>query len=274
MPELPEVETVCRELSAAITGSVILHVNVRRRKLRIALPDDFEEKLVNRTVTKVARRAKYILVHLEDGQILIIHLGMSGSMAVLTENPEIYRPHDHVLFQMTPQKTVIFHDPRRFGLMALTTHNQLPGHPLFMHLGLEPFDEELNALRLHTLLQHTASPIKTAIMDQNKIVGIGNIYASEALFRSRISPVRIANALTKKEAGILLENIRLVLQEAIKSGGSTLRDFKRSSGDKGYFQHHFSVYGKAGQPCEYCKKPIQLIKQAGRSTFFCGYCQH
>jgi len=273
MPELPEVETVCRGLALHIPGQRITEVKVNRRQLRIALPDNFENLLIGRTVTAVTRRAKYILIHLDNADIWLVHLGMSGNMVLHEAIPNEYRKHDHIIVSLTPHFTLVFNDARRFGLMTLIPKAELESHVLLANLGKEPFDAEMTAVYFHATLQKSQSPIKLAIMDQRKIVGVGNIYACEALFRSSIAPERKASSLTQAESGLLLTTIQTVLNEAIASGGSTLRDYVRSSGDAGYFQHHFQVYGKAGEPCPVCDTPISIIRQSGRSTFFCRVCQ-
>lgn len=273
MPELPEVETVCRGLAEHLTGRKIEHVVARRRDFRVPLPDNFEVAITNRKITGITRRAKYVLMHLDDGQVFIAHLGMSGSLVLHDKKPENYRKHDHVIIEFAPYKMMIFHDTRRFGLMALATEQTLAGDKLFAGLGKEPFDPEMDADFFYKTLQTAKAPVKSVIMDQRKIVGVGNIYACEALFRSHINPARLANMVTKKEAASLIENIKQVLEESIKSGGSTLRDYVRSSGDTGYFQHNFSVYARKGQPCVVCNEKVLAIRQAGRSTFFCASCQ-
>lgn len=271
MPELPEVETVCRGLAMHLTGKKIMNVIAHRRDLRVPLPGNFEKALLHNKINRISRRAKYVLAHLDNGDVLIVHLGMSGSLVLYDTAPETYRKHDHVVMEFSPYKLLAFHDPRRFGLMALATEKTLAKHPLFAQLGPEPFD--MDAGYFYTLLNKAKAPVKSVIMDQRKIVGVGNIYACEALFRSHIHPERIAGTLTDTEAALLLANIKKTLEDAIASGGSTLRDYVRSSGDSGYFQHHFQVYGRAKQPCVDCKSPIAIMRQSGRSTFFCTYCQ-
>ncbi|MEI7668627.1 MAG: bifunctional DNA-formamidopyrimidine glycosylase/DNA-(apurinic or apyrimidinic site) lyase [Pseudomonadota bacterium] len=273
MPELPEVETVCRGLAENITHRKIVKIQVNRRDLRISIPNDLEKLLVNKTVVEVKRRAKYVLIMLDDEQILIVHLGMSGSLILHEKSPEKLRKHDHVIIEFSSKLIMIFNDARRFGLMTLTNKKDIAENKLFSDLGKEPFDDEMTGKYFYEILQKSKSPIKLAIMDQRKIVGVGNIYACEALFRSKINPERKADMVTKKEAFLLLKNIKEILLEAIESGGSTLRDYVRSSGDAGYFQHNFSVYGKAKQACNICKNPISVIRQSGRSTFFCETCQ-
>lgn len=273
MPELPEVETVCRGLAQHITGHTITKVTARRRNLRIPLPDFFEEALTGRKITTVTRRAKYVLIHCDDDSILVIHLGMSGSLVLYDKLPDSFRKHDHVIFEFSPYRLMAFHDPRRFGLMTLTTSKTIEKDRLFSSLGNEPLDKKIDGDHLFIILQGSKVPVKSVIMDQGRIVGVGNIYACEALFRAGIHPSRPANKVTKKEASLLMNSIKQVLNEAIESGGSTLRDYVRSSGDAGYFQYHFSVYGRAKEPCKTCKKPISVIRQSGRSTFFCPECQ-
>ncbi len=273
MPELPEVETVCRGLAENIVGKKITSVLARRRNLRVPLPENFAKALTNRKVTGITRRAKYILIHLDNEQICVVHLGMSGSLVLHDSPPESFRKHDHVIMEFTPYKLMVFHDPRRFGLMSLTTQKTIKSDKIFSGLGGEPLDDAMDAPRFYALLQSSKAPVKSVIMDQSKIVGVGNIYACEALFKAGIHPARPANQVTRKEAGLLIRSIKKVLQEAIKSGGSTLRDYVRSSGEMGYFQHHFNVYGHAKQPCPACKTPISTLRQSGRSTFFCKNCQ-
>ncbi len=278
MPELPEVETVCRGLAQNIIHKHISKVTARRRDLRVPLPANFEKALEKKEITRIARRAKYILIHLDNDAILVIHLGMSGTLILHEKLPKTFRKHDHVIIEFAPDKKskigyMVFHDPRRFGLMALTSKTTFAKHKLFVNLGPEPLDKKLNGEYLYTILQSSKAPVKSVIMDQRKLVGVGNIYACEALFRAHIHPERAANKVTQKEATALVVQIKKVLEAAIKSGGSTVRDYVRSSGDSGYFQHHFSVYGRKGLPCLSCKTPVSVIRQSGRSTFFCANCQ-
>jgi len=276
MPELPEVETVCRGLARHLPDMRVESVIVRRRDLRIPLPLHLEQSLQGRAVQKIERRAKYVLIHLDNHEVLIVHLGMSGSM-VLKEKPTTsYRTHDHVIINWVKGKQklqLLFHDPRRFGLMALAPASELATHKLFAGLGPEPLGAALSGAYLYGLFASSKAPVKSVIMDQRKLVGVGNIYACEALFLSAIHPARIASKVTKKEAELLAASIKKVLKAAIASGGSTLRDYVRSSGDTGYFQHHFNVYGRQKLPCPVCGKTIHVIRQSGRSSFFCPGCQ-
>ena len=273
MPELPEVETVCLGLAKHLTGKRILNVTVRRRDLRVPIPGNLEVSLKGRTIKRFTRRAKYILVHLDNKEVLIVHLGMSGSMVLKPVPSQEFRAHDHVAIEFTNGMQVNFHDPRRFGLMLLTAEQSLSHHKLFSGLGPEPLNASWGGAQLYKTLYASSAPVKSVIMDQSKVVGVGNIYACEALFMAKIRPSRAADKVSKKEANALALSIKKVLNAAIESGGSTLRDYVRSSGDAGYFQHHFNVYGRQKLPCNVCKNPITVIKQSGRSTFFCANCQ-
>lgn len=271
MPELPEVETVRRGLEPALTGQTIRSVELRRKDLRIPFPVDMRTRLEGAAILTVRRRSKYLLV--ETGKdTLIIHLGMSGRI-LLEKHGYLAKKHDHVLLGFSDGTLLVFNDARRFGLMTLCPTAELDNHKLFAELGPEPLSDDFSAEYLHSALKARNSPIKTALMDAKLVVGVGNIYASESLFRSFIHPARKTSSLTKKEASLLVPTIREVLQEAIDSGGSTLRDYVRSDGDLGYFQHKFRVYGRENKPCLTCATPIERLQQQGRSTFFCPRCQ-
>lgn len=257
MPELPEVETVCRELQKSLIGNKFTQIITLRDKIREVIPD--LSGLEGTKITAVERRAKYIIINSK----LIIHLGMSGTIAIGA--PKERKKHDHVVFELSNGEEMVFNDPRRFGLVTLYNDKY------FAALAPEPLTPEFNAKYLAKTLKTRKTPIKTAIMDQTLVVGVGNIYASEALFRSRINPTTPANKV--QNHALLVNNIKQVLAEAIESGGSTLRDYVRSSGDLGYFQHHHNVYGRVGQPCVLCQTPIAKITQCGRSTFYCPKCQ-
>jgi formamidopyrimidine-DNA glycosylase len=273
MPELPEVETVCRGLATHILGKTITQARVNNRGLRQPLSPDFAGSLKGLKIESVKRRAKYILMHCDRNTTLIIHLGMSGSIVIHATPPRSYKKHDHVVLCLSDGSELVYHDPRRFGLMLLCKTNALESHKLFSHLGPEPLSDEWTTERFYHLLQTKRAPIKSVIMDQQVVVGVGNIYACEALFQSGIHPSRPANCITKTEAKKLHKAIVAVLTAAIESGGSTLRDYVRSSGDAGYFQHHFRVYDRKGEPCESCGSPVESMRQAGRSSFFCSRCQ-
>lgn len=272
MPELPEVETVCQGLAALITGATIKNVKLHRENLRIPFPKDFEQKLAGRTIKNISRRAKYLLFTLDDASVILAHLGMSGNFSVEKSLPKKCKKHDHVVFTLTDKRVVIYNDPRRFGLITWVSADNLSEHPLLSHLGPEPFSKDFSAKYLKNALLSRKAPIKPVLMDQEFVVGVGNIYASEALFLAGISPEKPAY-LAVKQAEVLVKVIRQVLAAAIESGGSSLRDFLQVSGETGYFQHAFKVYERAGEPCFTCDSPIQTIRQAGRSTFYCKRCQ-
>ena len=272
MPELPEVETVRRGLDTALGGAVIEHVLLRRKDLRTPFPKGFAAALEGRTIKNVERRAKYLLFKLDSGTVVIAHLGMSGRFLISFEKPKSFSKHDHLVVRLADGRHLIFNDARRFGLMALVKAGQETQHPLFRHLGPEPFSPEFSPAYLKEKLAKRHGPIKPVLMDQQLVVGVGNIYASEALFTAGIAPTRSA---AKAAAGskALVEAIHKVLKAAIASGGSSLRDFMSVDGEAGYFQHRFQVYGREGKPCRECRTPIRIIRQAGRSTFFCPECQ-
>jgi formamidopyrimidine-DNA glycosylase len=271
MPELPEVETVKRGLEPVLAGRKLAAVKSSGLKLRAPLPEKLENRLIGRTIKILTRRAKFLLLHLDDGMVLIVHLGMSGRMNIVTPNAVTDR-HDHLILDTDDNVRVIFRDPRRFGLLALASGNELSTHPLLGDLGPEPLEDDFDGTALLNRLGNKKGPIKPTLLDQTVVAGIGNIYASEALFRARIDPKRPAGALQKKEADLLAKSIRDILNEAIESGGSTLRDHARPDGELGYFQHHFNVYAKEGQPCPGCDcgESIKRIVQGGRSTFYCA----
>jgi formamidopyrimidine-DNA glycosylase len=275
MPELPEVETVCRGLSKALKGQTIEAVTVNRKDLRIPFPRRLPE-MAGARVESIGRRAKYILIRLNNDETMIVHLGMSGRM-VVKGKAETYRPekHDHMLLKMRDGTKVVFNDARRFGLVDLVATSALEQHKLLKHLGPEPLEPAFNAEYLAGKFKGKKVAVKLAIMDQTIVVGVGNIYASEALFRAGIGPKRKARTLKKPELDKLVSSIRIVLQEAIKAGGSSLRDYVQADGELGYFQHRWAVYDKAGQKCPGCtcdiKKTggIKKFTQGARSTFYC-----
>jgi formamidopyrimidine-DNA glycosylase len=274
MPELPEVETVARGLAKVLLGKTIDKALVRRPDLRQPFPKGLAGKLKGLSIRRIWRRAKYLLLDLSSGETLLIHLGMSGRI-LLGQGAAPEGKHKHFVLLCQDGAYACLEDPRRFGLVDLIAPGKLADHPLLANLGPEPFDPALDAKLLLEKLSSKRGPIKPALMDQTLIAGIGNIYASEALFRCRISPLRPSNVMTLAECRKLLKALRDVLQEAIASGGSTLRDHVRPDGELGYFQHHFAVYDKAGEPCPRCKAKgrIQRIVQAGRASFYCQHCQ-
>lgn len=272
MPELPEVETVCRGLELSLAGDRVTRVMLRRKGLRTEFPKDFEEKVTGSVWKQVTRRAKYIVVELDNGHTILAHLGMSGRMIVHHAAPNRFETHDHAVFYFASGKMLMFNDARRFGVLTLVPTQQLNQHPLLRNLGVEPLEKEFSAAYLKTMLAARSAPIKTALMDQRVVVGVGNIYAAEALFLAGISPLSPARN-SAPHAAAIIRAVQKVLKAAIASGGSTLRDYVRSSGEAGYFQHTFNVYGREGKPCVTCRTPIIRITQSGRSTFYCGKCQ-
>ena len=270
MPELPEVETVCRGLATRLVGRTFVRVDQHCKALRIPLPPRFAERLVGRRVLGVGRRAKYILVHLDDGTVMLAHLGMSGRMTVGNGEMAPER-HDHVVFFTDDGARIAFNDARRFGLLALAAAGELDRHPLIAGLGVEPLEDGFTGAALAARLRGRRTSIKAALLDQRVVAGLGNIYACEALYRARLSPRRIAATVAGRRAGRLVAAVRQVLTEAIEAGGSSLRDYVQVSGDLGYFQHRFAVYDREGQPCPGCDcgGAIRRIVQSGRSTFYC-----
>lgn len=287
MPELPEVETVRQGLVPVLEGRRLQRVIARRCDLRFPLPKDFAERLTGRCVEKLTRRAKYILAHLDGGEILIIHLGMSGRFQI--EGGELGRflhniqpddaegpgKHDHIEFITDQGARIVYSDHRRFGMMDLFPSSEMARYRFLASIGPEPLSEEFSAGVLRKKLEGKRAPIKAALLDQRVVAGLGNIYVCEALFRSRISPLRESGSLKPAAIARLVDDVKKVLQDAIRAGGSTLRDYKQTSGELGYFQHNFQVYDRAGERCSRagCKGTIKRIVQSGRSTFFCASCQ-
>ena len=275
MPELPEVETIKEAMRKAVNGNKIESVTIYNRHLRCDIPANFEKFLCGTKVNHIYRIAKYALMELDNGYTVIWHFGMSGKVRIIKEKNLNLEKHDHVVIR-TSENTIIYNDPRRFGMILLCNTNKLNENPLFCHLGLDPFDENLTESYLSEKLTHKRVPIKVALLDQSIISGIGNIYASEALYDARISPLRESCSLTKKELRKLIESIRFILDKAIAAGGSTLHDYHRPDGSIGYFQFQHCVYGKDGQKCPHCickKDRIIKIVQTGRSTYYCEHLQ-
>lgn len=276
MPELPEVETVRSGLAGRLEGRVLARVEVRRHDLRRPFPPDMARRLTGRRVLTVGRRAKYLLVRLDDGQVLVIHLGMSGRMIIGAAADALpLDRHDHVVLATDDGAEVRFNDARRFGLMDLVDERDLESHPLFAGLGPEPLGNGFDPHTLSDALAGRATPIKAALLDQRTVAGLGNIYVSEALFHAGISPLRQAASVAGKRAERLVPAIRAVLTEAIAAGGSSLRDYVQASGELGYFQHRFAVYDREGSACPGCTCDpaatggIVRIVQANRSTYYC-----
>lgn len=275
MPELPEVETVRRGLAPVLEGQRLERVQIRRADLRFPFPDGFGQRLTGRTVKSVGRRAKYLLIALDDETVLISHLGMSGSFRIYLEDAPELDKHDHVVFVTSDGKEVRYNDPRRFGFMELTTTSELADHKMLHKIGPEPVFPGIDGKELAARLSGRAAPIKAALLDQSVIAGIGNIYACEALFNAGISPKRKAASIKGARAAKLATAIKEVLLKAIDAGGSSLKDHRQPSGELGYFQHEFHVYGRTGDPCPKCGDGVTIkqMVQSGRSTFFCSRCQ-
>ena len=266
MPELPEVETVRTGLSRSWIGKRIEGVELRREGLRFPFPEGLEKRLTGSKIIDVRRRAKYLLIDLDNEDILLSHLGMSGKWTL--DASECEGKHDHVVIYLDDGSISVYNDPRRFGVLDIFTGTS---HKLLDHLGPEPL-ENWTANDLYEKLQRRKSPVKICILDQKVVVGVGNIYACEALNRSHISPTRKSNKVTKKECQVLVNEIKVILSEAIQAGGSTLRDFAGVDGTLGYFPHQFRVYDKEGSECE-CGGTVERLVQGGRSTFWCSSCQ-
>jgi formamidopyrimidine-DNA glycosylase len=287
MPELPEVETVRRGLAPAMEGARFDKIEVRHRGLRWPIDRDFEKKLQDQKVEGLGRRAKYLLVDLSSGEVLIMHLGMSGSMRLGRDSqPGVYyhersksTAHDHVVFHMSNGALITFNDPRRFGSMKIVPREKLDEEPLLRFLGPEPLGNAFSAAMLASACARKKASLKAALSDQRVVAGLGNIYVCEALFRARLSPKRRASTIADRNgkpnqrAQALVEAIKAVLKDAIEAGGSSLRDHRRADGSLGDFQHNFRVYDREGEPCPGCKGKIKRIVQQGRSTFYCPSCQ-
>lgn len=280
MPELPEVETVRLGLSPAMEGQTIERLDVNRPNLRFPFPDKFKARVEGATITRMGRRAKFLVTELSTGEALIMHLGMSGRYTVnnsataeFHHDPGTNPAHDHVVFHMQGGATVTYNDPRRFGFMELWSIEDLANYPRIKDLGPEPLSNHFNAAYLDETLRGKAAPIKAALLDQAVIAGLGNIYVCEALFRSGISPRRKAATVVGKRNQRLAPAINEVIAEAIAAGGSSISDFASASGELGYFQKHFSVYDRENAPCDTCGAPVKRIVQSGRSSFYCGKCQ-
>jgi formamidopyrimidine-DNA glycosylase len=274
MPELPEVETVMRGLQARLEGRVIRHAAIHRPDLRWAFPPGLAARLTGARVTSFRRRAKYILMRLEGGVSVLVHLGMSGRMLIGPARPNAETPHEHLTLETDDGWRVGFVDPRRFGSVDLVPTAAEDAHRLLAGLGPEPLGADFTAAALSAVLAGRATPIKAALLDQRNVAGLGNIYVCEALFRAGISPRRQAGSVAGARAARLVPEIKATLREAIAAGGSSLRDYVQPDGELGYFQHAWKVYGREGEPCERCPGPpgcagIRRIVQSGRSTFYC-----
>ncbi len=292
MPELPEVETVRRALEPALMGARINRVELRRKNLRFPFPEKFQSRLKGRRIALLSRRAKYLLITMENAEVLIIHLGMSGRLTLSCtpdarskQNNTTTDPgdpkHDHVVFHLSNQMKLTYNDPRRFGFMDLVPTQQLENHKMFRALGPEPLGNSFSSNHLVQRAQGRKTDLKAFLLDQRTVAGLGNIYVCEALHRAGLSPRRSAGTLATKRktpskwSAALVPSIRDVLNDAIAAGGSSLKDFQKPDGALGYFQHNFDVYGREGKPChrQSCTGTVRRITQAGRSTFYCPRCQ-
>jgi formamidopyrimidine-DNA glycosylase len=285
VPELPEVETVRRGLEAAMVGARLAAVEQRRPDLRFPFPERFAERLTGQRVEALRRRAKYLIADLDGADVLVMHLGMSGSFRIEQACGPIPGAgaknflHDHVMFDLSTGARIVYNDPRRFGFMQLIPRREFAAHPLFNKIGIEPLGDEFDGAALASLFAGKTISLKAALLDQALIAGLGNIYVCEASHRAGLSPRRAAASLARNDgrpsvrATRLARVIREVLNEAMAAGGSSLRDHRQTDGALGYFQHSFRVYGRAGQPCVQCGGLVRRITQAGRATFYCGGCQ-
>lgn len=278
MPELPEVETTRRGIEPSLQGKRVTKIIQRRPNLRIPFPDDLAARIEGQRIESVGRRAKYILITVENGSVIILHLGMSGRLAVLEEVPSP-GPHDHIDLVLEDNKVLRFCDPRRFGLLTLADGDTLDEHKLLAHLGPDPLGNQFNGQVLADRLAGRGTAIKSALLDQTVVAGLGNIYVCESLYRARISPKRLARNVQGDRADRLVGCIRAVLDDALAAGGSSLRDYVQPNGELGYFQHQFDVYGREGEACPGCDCDpppgggIRRLVQGGRSTFYCSHRQ-
>ena len=293
MPELPEVETVMRGLARVLEGRRIASVRLRRRDLRLPFPADFATRLKGKKVEGLRRRAKYILVAIEGGDCLLVHLGMTGRFTVHAPSGrtlnlgEFYfeegeaqgnGTHDHAVFVLDDGTTIVYSDPRRFGVMDLFPGSEAASHKLLKGIGIEPLGNDFHAEALALAFRGKGAPLKAALLDQKIIAGLGNIYVCEALYRGGLSPTRKAGTLARDKVTdprleVLVRHIRDILNEAIEAGGSTLNDFAHTDGGEGSYQQRFAVYDREGEPCARCGQKIKRMVQAGRSTFYCKACQ-
>ncbi len=280
MPELPEVETVRRGLAPVMQNARIGHVHLGRPNLRFPFAPHFAERLSGVTIGLLRRRAKFLLVELSNGQTLLCHLGMSGRFSIVAKGdappPDTNPRHDHVIFTLHEGTRIIYNDPRRFGFMDLVPTHGLENSRFLKNLGPEPLGNRFNGAHLGTAFSGRKTPVKTALLDQRTVAGLGNIYVCEALFEARIHPKTLAMRIAPARLDALANAVRRILRTAIEAGGSTLRDYAAADGALGYFQHAFQVYGREGEAClrAGCPGTIRRVVQGGRSSFYCPHCQH
>jgi formamidopyrimidine-DNA glycosylase len=271
MPELPEVETTCRGISPHITGKIIAKVTIRQKQLRWPIPDNLSETLSGLVVKQVTRRGKYLLLKTNKAHSVILHLGMSGNLRIVNSQLKAGK-HDHVDFVFTDGTILRFNDTRKFGAILCTSESILQ-HKLISSLGPEPLSDQFTGDYLYQLSKNKKTTVKAFIMDGHNVVGVGNIYASESLFMAHILPTRHAGKISLKRYKKLVDSIKIILQQAIDQGGTTLRNFVNEQGKPGYFQQSLSVYGRFEQDCTVCSAPIKQIKIAQRASYFCQHCQ-
>jgi formamidopyrimidine-DNA glycosylase len=272
MPELAEVETLKRYLASHIIGDKITNYTQRRNSLRYELTDDLFNYLINTTIIGLTRRAKYLNIYLDNEYVLTFHLGMSGRITIQQEGYHLQK-HDHIIIEFQSGKQVVFNDARRFGMVYISPSNEVSNQHYFKELGVEPLEEKFDTEYLLKKLLNKKIAVKLAIMDNKIVVGVGNIYAAESLFRAKINPFKPSNTLTKEEVCSIVKSIKQVLEKAIQAGGTTLKDFMGADGKPGYFKQELNVYGRQGLLCYVCHIKIEKVKQSGRSTFFCPNCQ-
>ena len=280
MPELPEVETVRRGLAPALEGRRLVSVTVNRKDLRFPFPENFAARLTWQTIVRLGRRAKFLTAELSSGEVLVMHLGMTGRFTVSETRPGKFHhavapdaAHDHVVMVNDQGQAITYNDPRRFGFMELWPAEAFEAYPRLMAMGPEPLTNGFSAAYLDEALTGKKAPIKAALLDQSVIAGLGNIYVCEALWRAKISPKRLSLSIPGKRAERLAPAINQVIAEAIEAGGSSISDFASASGELGYFQHRFAVYDREGEPCPACGAKVKRLVQSGRSTFYCSSCQ-
>ncbi len=271
MPELPEVETTLRGITPHLKGHIITGITIRNAKLRVPVTEHIEHRVTQQKITHLSRRAKYIIIHLTEGYLLI-HLGMSGHLKVVASTTE-FKTHDHIDLILDSNHSLRFNDPRRFGLFLYLDRASLEQHKLFSHLGPEPLSSSFNTMYLFQKSRNRKTPIKSFIMDNTNVVGVGNIYATESLFLAKIHPLTQASQLNQEQCTQLVAEIKKVLSQAIEVGGTTLRDFYGADGNPGYFNLSLHVYGRQHQPCLKCQAVIQAIVIGGRRSAFCPECQ-
>ena len=278
MPELPEVETVRTALDEAARGEVIARVGISGKKMRWPIPADIEKQIAGGKISALRRRGKYILIDIDKGgatRVMLIHLGMSGSVRIYPQHDKAPAPdkHDHMVIDLVAGQRLVLNDPRRFGGVDVMPPQAELKHPLLAQMGIEPLGNRLDGEFMHAAMKAKATPIKTALLDQRIIAGIGNIYASEALFLAGIHPSRKAGRISRGRFDRLARAIREVLEAAIRAGGTSLRDHVQPGGEIGYFIQELNVYGRDAAPCPVCKTAIRMIRQSGRASYYCPQCQ-